>query len=405
YWVLRDDEREVRRKISAASARAHTRKSHQSSSFKLSPGLYSFRLPLILYLKSGSILVVKLWSFSVAQLYALNYLFSVTLTMQVTLTTNKSKYLRYKVIQPPPPKMCGSPNGPPVTVPRIRLKDGRHLAYKEHGVPRHVAKYKIIYVHGFRSGRHNVVVAATLSPEVIEELGVYIVSFDRPGYGESAPNPKQTVKSMAMDIEELADQLGLGSKFYVIGYSIGRQAPNFPANVLNEAFNQKSRKDQWIIRVAHYAPWLVYWWNTQKLFPASSVLANNSDVLSSQDKEITSRIYSRKDSVCSMLCPLRSQLVTEQGEFESLHRDLIVTHGAWEFDPLELGNPFANNDGFVHLWHGDEDKIVPITMNRYIAEQLPWIRYHEVSGGGHFFPLADGMSNAIIKAHLVGEKY
>ncbi|MBA0660667.1 hypothetical protein Goklo_012646 [Gossypium klotzschianum] len=293
--------------------------------------------------------------------------------------------------------MCGSPNGPPVTAPRIRLKDGRHLVYKEHGVPRHVAKYKIIYVHGFKSGRHNVVVAATLSPEVIEELGVYIVSFDRPGYGESAPNPKQTVKSMAMDIEELADQLGLGSKFYVIGYSIGRQAPNFPANVLNEAFNQKSRKDQWIIRVAHYTPWLVYWWNTPKLFPASSVLANNSYVLSSQDKEITSRIYSRKDSV--------SQLVTEQGEFESLHRDLIVTHGAWEFDPLDLGNPFANNDGFVHLWHGDEDKIVPITMNCYIAEQLPWIRYHEVSGGGHFFPLADGMSNAIIKAHLVGEKY
>lgn len=324
------------------------------------------------------------------------------------------------MIQPPPPKMCGSPNGPPVTAPRIRLKDGRHLAYKEHGVPRDVAKYKIIYVHGFRSGRHNVIVAATLSPEVIEELGVYIVSFDRPGYGESDPNPKQTVKSMAMDIEELADQLGLGSKFYVIGYSIGGQAvwsclkyipnrlatllapavtywwPNFPANVLNEAFNQKSRKDQWVIRVAHYAPWLVYWWNTQELFPASSVLANNSDVLSSQDKEITSRIYSRKDSV--------SQPVTEQGEFESLHRDLIVTQGAWEFDPLDLGNPFANNKGFVHLWHGDEDKIVPITMNRYIAEQLPWIWYHEVSGGGHFFPLADGMSNAIIKALLVGEK-
>lgn len=47
---------------------------------------------------------------------------------------------------------------------------------------------------------------------------------------------------------------------------------------------------------------------------------------------------------------------------------------------------------------------MPITMNRYIAEQLPWIRYHEGSGGGHFFPLADGMSNAIIKALLVGEK-
>ncbi|KAB2087086.1 hypothetical protein ES319_A04G078700v1 [Gossypium barbadense] len=369
---------EVRRKISAASARAHTRKSHQSSSFKLSPGFLK---------KILAVLFVGILAWI------------------------------YQVIQPSPPKMCGSPNGPPMTAPRIRLKDGRHLAYKEHGVPSDVAKYKIIYVHGFKSGRHNVIVAATLSPEVIEELGVYIVSFDRPGYGESDPNPKQTVKSMAMDIEELADQLGLGSKFYVIGYSIGGQAvwsclkyiPNSKLAHLAVTLlmfslyrqcicdsKQKSRKDQWVIRVAHCAPWLVYWWNTQELFPASSVLANNSDVLSSQDKEITSRIYSRKDSV--------SQPVTEQGEFESLHRDLIVIQGAWEFDPLDLGNPFAKNKGFVHLWHGDEDKIVPITMNRYIAEQLPWIWYHEVSGGGHFFPLADGMSNAIIKALLVGEK-
>lgn len=47
------------------------------------------------------------------------------------------------------------------------------------------------------------------------------MSFDRPGYGESDPHPKRTLKSLALDIEELADQLGLGSKFYVIGYSMG----------------------------------------------------------------------------------------------------------------------------------------------------------------------------------------
>ena len=47
------------------------------------------------------------------------------------------------------------------------------------------------------------------------------MSFDKPGYGESDPHPKQTLKSLALDIEELVDQLELGSKFYVIGYSIG----------------------------------------------------------------------------------------------------------------------------------------------------------------------------------------
>lgn len=59
--------------------------------------------------------------------------------------------------------------------------------------------------------------------DVVEDLRVYIVSFDRPGYGESDPDPNQTVKSLALDIEELADKLDLGSKFYVIGYSLGGQ--------------------------------------------------------------------------------------------------------------------------------------------------------------------------------------
>lgn len=57
--------------------------------------------------------------------------------------------------------------------------------------------------------------------ELIEELGLYFVLYDRAGYGESDPNPHRTVKSEANDIRELADQLQLGSKFYLIGVSMG----------------------------------------------------------------------------------------------------------------------------------------------------------------------------------------
>lgn len=60
--------------------------------------------------------------------------------------------------------------------------------------------------------------------ELVEELGVYLLSFDRAGYGESDPNPNRTEKSTALDVEELADQLGLGPKFHVIGFSMGGQA-------------------------------------------------------------------------------------------------------------------------------------------------------------------------------------
>ncbi|KAM0012784.1 putative alpha/Beta hydrolase [Helianthus debilis subsp. tardiflorus] len=53
------------------------------------------------------------------------------------------------------------------------------------------------------------------------EMGIYLVQFDRAGYGESDPFPKRSLKSEASDIQELADQLQLGSKFYIIGVSAG----------------------------------------------------------------------------------------------------------------------------------------------------------------------------------------
>jgi pimeloyl-ACP methyl ester carboxylesterase len=57
--------------------------------------------------------------------------------------------------------------------------------------------------------------------ELAEELKIYIVFFDRAGYGDSDPCPSRSVKSEAFDVEQLADQLHVGSKFYIIGISMG----------------------------------------------------------------------------------------------------------------------------------------------------------------------------------------
>ncbi|XP_010553366.1 PREDICTED: uncharacterized protein LOC104823482 [Tarenaya hassleriana] len=324
----------------------------------------------------------------------------------------------YQAIQPPPPKICGSPGGPPVTAPRIKLRDGRHLAYKEHGVPREKARHKVVFVHGFDSCRHDAAFATLLSPDKVEELGLYMVSIDRPGYGESDADPKRTPKSLALDIEELADQLDLGSKFYVLGYSMGGQAiwaclkyiphrlagatlvapvinywwKNLPSNMSMEAFNQQPPRDQWAVRVAHHAPWLTHWWNTQKWFPGSSVVSRNLGLLSQSDKEIIFKIGAARREY--------EHLVTQQGTHESLFRDMIVGFGKWEFDPTQLENPFPSNEGSVHLWQGDEDALVPISLQRYIAQKLPWLRYHEVPGGGHMFSFAKGMVEEIVTTLL-----
>ncbi|KVI05062.1 hypothetical protein Ccrd_016584, partial [Cynara cardunculus var. scolymus] len=311
---------------------------------------------------------------------------------------------------PPPPRLCGSPGGPPVTGPRVVLRDGRHLAYNEYGVSRDTAKYKIVFVHGFSSCRYD---ASVFHQELFEELKIYMVTFDRPGYGESDPDPKRTIKSLALDMEDLADNLELGSKFYVIGYSMGQQggwgslkyiphrlagvaliAPvvnywwsSFPANLTMAAYKLQPRQDQWAVGVSHYMPWLVYWWNTQNWFPGSSVIAGTPN-FSASDWEL---IAKHRDQ-------------GQQGLAESIFRDMRVGFGKWEFDPMELENPFEKEeDGSVHLWQGDEDGLVPTSLQRYIAKKLPWIHYHEIPGVGHLLPNYDGKKEAILKALLLGK--
>ncbi|KAK9058844.1 hypothetical protein SSX86_023688 [Deinandra increscens subsp. villosa] len=175
---------EVKGKISAASARSHTRKSKSKSNSSSSSGMF-MKLLLVFFTAFFA------WA--------------------------------YLAACPPAPKKVGPPDGLPITTPRIKLRDGRYLSYKEYGVPKESAKYKIIYAHGFDSVKHYAVIATAASPALIQDLGIYIVSFDRPGYGESDPDPKRTLKSLALDTEELADQLELGSKFYVVGFSMGGQ--------------------------------------------------------------------------------------------------------------------------------------------------------------------------------------
>jgi hypothetical protein len=39
------------------------------------------------------------------------------------------------------------------TAPRVRLRDGRHLAYAESGVSKEDARFKVVFSHGFTGSR------------------------------------------------------------------------------------------------------------------------------------------------------------------------------------------------------------------------------------------------------------
>lgn len=60
-------------------------------------------------------------------------------------------YYVYKSIKPPPP--IPLPENVSEISPRIKLNDGRYLAYRELGFPKDKAKNKIIILHGFGSSK------------------------------------------------------------------------------------------------------------------------------------------------------------------------------------------------------------------------------------------------------------
>lgn len=69
-----------------------------------------------------------------------------------------------KGLRPPAPNVTGTPGGPTITAPRVKLRDGRYLAYKEYGVPKDEAKHHFIFIHGFDSCRLHAFIATEVSP-------------------------------------------------------------------------------------------------------------------------------------------------------------------------------------------------------------------------------------------------
>lgn len=324
------------------------------------------------------------------------------------------------ILKPPPTKVCGTPGGPPVTSPRVRLSDGRHLAYKEAGVPKEDAKYKVVIMHGYASSKDFNLI---FSQELIDDLQIYLLSFDRAGYGESDPHPKRSVKSEAFDTQELADILHIGNKFYVIGISMGGYPawsclnyiphrlsgaalvvpvanfwwPSVPTSLSKETLSSLPLQDRWAIRVAHYTPWLFNWWLTQKWFPSFSILEPNSPLYSNSDVKIFKKLLNIVSSMQETI-----QKTRQQGDYESLVRDMIIGFGKWEFDPTDVANPFPNNEGSVHIWQGIEDKIIPYKLNRYISKKLQWVRYHEIADIGHLLPFKGNYSDVIMRELVLG---
>ncbi len=183
-------------RISAASARAHTRNSpseSRSSSFSTAGSFLCFSLPIhppifatiLLGFSLPPSVLFSAWNSKNRScsgwtsdsklggernaIHGGNFFLGVAgilVWSVLLLLLAVAASLVLKTITPPPPKLLNSssPDGLTVTAPRVRMRDGRFLAYKERGVPRETAQYHVISVHGYGRSRHDIFRASEVGP-------------------------------------------------------------------------------------------------------------------------------------------------------------------------------------------------------------------------------------------------
>lgn len=110
------------------------------------------------------------------------------------------------------------------TPQRLRLPGGRMLGWATYGDP---SGRPIAFFHGF-PGSHEQ--AAIVHP-IAQRLGVALLAFDRPGFGDSMPQPGATMTDVAHDLAALLDHLGL-ARLAAIGVSCGGPHALVAAQVL-----------------------------------------------------------------------------------------------------------------------------------------------------------------------------
>jgi pimeloyl-ACP methyl ester carboxylesterase len=220
---------------------------------------------------------------------------------------------------------------------------------------------------------------------------VRLIAFDRPGFGQSSPQPDRQIGDWALDVREAAEQLGV-PRFDVLGVSGGGPYAAACAAKLPDLVSRAAIVSGWAPADKSAAtsglPWftrmtlalwrripalvhLAIWWLAlnAKLFPALVLLAARRR-LPAVDQEI----YQRPNMRTMERKVLRE--VFRQGHRGPAH-ELVLFSQRWDFRVEDIRVP-------VLLWHGDADRTVPISMGRYMASAIPDCTATYYPGQGHY---------------------
>ena len=258
--------------------------------------------------------------------------------------------------------------------------DGRRLAVRVSGDP---AGQPVIYLHGTPGSR----VGPLPRGRVLYELGVRLISFDRPGYGCSDRMESRVVADVAADVRAIADQLGI-ERFAVIGRSGGGPhalacAALLPdrvtrAGVLVSLAPPGAEGLDWFAGMAESN---VHEYTTATVAPETLVkeLARTAaKIKADPTSHVTALGPELPEADRRVVADARIRTLLAQNFAEALRQsaagwidDALAFCSPWGFDPSDIRVP-------VLLWHGEDDVFSPAAHARWLAGQIPdaelWIR-------------------------------
>jgi pimeloyl-ACP methyl ester carboxylesterase len=255
----------------------------------------------------------------------------------------------------------------------IKLRDGRTLAYAEHGSP---SGQPIIYCHGVPSSR--VEGDLIINDTTAASLGLRIIVPDRPGMGHSDYQAGRRILDWPDDVLDLATALGLDTfavlgssggaayaaacgaripkRVYVVGL-LGGVAPADAPGVMASM----SGLLRMMFRLARFAPAVLGGLFRLNLRAMRRGGARAGQRMAAWAPEPDRTLLQRADIRDGFMACFEE--ACRQGTRGPV-ADMRLIARPWGFDLATVNVP-------VLLWHGERDRNVPVEHGRYLAGAIP----------------------------------
>jgi pimeloyl-ACP methyl ester carboxylesterase len=269
----------------------------------------------------------------------------------------------------------------------LHLSDGRRMSYTLNGP---VDGVPVVYCHG----AIGTALGCAVDLEALTtRLGVRYIAPSRPGVGGSDALAGRTILDFAADVRELADALAL-ERFSVIGVSAGGPyalalARELPAQVSCVAVCSSLSP----LCAPHLAPGMQRRVRLAGALvvrvPGTCVAVGDTVVpLIARHPGLLNRVIAAHAAACERRLLERPEeraaastgfLDAARNGVRGMVEDYLTYSRDWGFSAAEVR-------GEVQLWHGLEDRLVPVEHALALAATLPRCRlFLDADEGHHFF--------------------